>query len=60
MVDVYNEVTKIFIKSKSPIATESDTSDTDSESEKLDIAQGEGIGDPPPLEDKKQQEKDQE
>ena len=49
MVDVYNEVKKIFIKSKSPVATESDTSD---------IAQGEGTGDPLPLEDKKQQEKD--
>ena len=41
MVDAYSEVRKIFIKPKSPVVTESDISDTDSESEKLDIATGE-------------------
>ena len=38
MVDAYKEVTKIIIKPKSPVATESDISDTYSESEKLDTA----------------------
>ena len=41
MVDAYNAVKKIFIKPKSPVATESYISDTDSESGKLDIATGE-------------------
>ena len=41
LVDVYNEVRKIFIKPKSPAATESDISDTDTESGKLDIATSE-------------------
>ena len=41
MVDMYNVVRKIFIKPKYPVSTESDISDTDSESGKLDIATGE-------------------
>ena len=41
MIDIYKAVKRIFIKPRPPVVTSPDGSDTDSESEKLDIGQGE-------------------
>ena len=41
MIDIYKAVKRIFIKPRPPVVTSPDGSDTDSESEKLDIEKSE-------------------